>query len=311
MPSPPRQSDDAFDIAGKYFGKTDPNYSEGFAASNILTGSGLGSGTRQGRFPNGRAATSGRKIMHWLVPEGPIIQMYINPQQVRYNYSKNIEAQRTKGGFVVQYWGEALTTLDITGTTGTSSIEGINVLLDVYRNEQIAFDPFALTLAAKQHQDTYAGDIFGVGSALSSGDNFLEALSGASQESLPQAPKQGPTLASLAMQVELYWSGEVWRGYFNSFAVTESADNIGMFDYDIKFTVTQKRGFRSNFFAWHRSAVSGPSNSDPEFGAPRSFSHLVNGDISPARRQETESLINEFESTARNFRDNVKDLFDF
>lgn len=249
--------------------------------------------------------------MHWLVPEGPIIQMYINPQQVRYNYSKNIENQRTKGGFVIQYWGEALTTLDISGTTGTSGIEGINVLLDIYRNEQLAFDPYALFLASKQNQDTYAGDVFGIGSALSSGGNFLDALAGASQEAFPQTTKPAPTLASIASQVELYWSGEVWRGYFNSFSVTESAQNIGMFDYEISFTVTQKRGFRRNFLAWHRSAVSGPSNSDPTVGTPHSFSNLVNAEPNPVARQQQESLINQFESTAKDIAKGFEDLFDF
>jgi hypothetical protein len=305
----PLQSDDVFDIAGQFLGGNDPNYSDGFRASNVPSASGLG--TRQGRLPNQRTAAFNRKLMHWLVPEGPIIQMYINPQQVRYNYSKNIENQRTKGGFVIQYWGEALTTLDISGTTGTSGIEGINVLLDIYRNEQLAFDPYALFLAAKQNQDTYAGDVFGIGSALSSGENFLDALAGASQEAFPQTTKPAPTLASIASQVELYWSGEVWRGYFNSFSVTESAQNIGMFDYEISFTVTQKRGFRRNFFAWHRSAVSGPSNSDPVVGTPHSFSNLTGAEPNPVARQQQESLINQFESTAKDIAKGFEDLFDF
>lgn len=305
----PLQSDDVFDIANQFLGGNDPAFSDGFAAVNIPSASGLG--TRQGRLPNGRIGVFNRNLMHWLVPEGPIIQMYINPQQVKYNYLKNIENQRTKGGFVIQYWGEALTILDISGTTGTSGIEGINVLLDIYRNEQIAFDPFALLLASKQNQDTFAGDVFGIGSALSSGENFLDALSGASQEAFPQTTNPGPTLASLAMQVELYWSGEVWRGYFNSFSVTESATNIGMFDYEMKFTVTQKRGLRRNFFAWHRSAVSGPSNSDPRVGVPHSFSNIVDGEPNPIARQQQESLMNQFESTAKGIADGVTGLFDF
>jgi len=305
----PQQSDDAFGIAGQFLGGVDPNYSDGFQAQNILSASGLG--TRQGRLPQGRVGAHNRKLMHWLVPEGPIIQMYINPQQVIYTYSKNIENQRTKGGYSIQYWGEALTTLDISGTTGTSSIEGINVLLDIYRNEQIAFDPYGLFLAAKQHQDTFAGDIFGSNSALSSGENFLDALAGASQAAFPQTTKPAPTLASIASQVELYWSGEVWRGYFNNFTVTEDAKNIGMFNYSMKFTVTQKRGIRQNFFAWHRSAVSGPSNSDPRMGTPHSFNNLVDAEINPVGRQRQQSLINQFESTAKDMATDYKNLFDF
>lgn len=318
MPFPPQQSDDIFDLSNQILGGNDPAYSDGFAAANVPSASGLG--TRQGRLPNSRTATFNRKLMHWLVPEGPIVQMYINPQQIRYNYSKNIESTRTKGGFVMQYWGEGLTTLDISGTTGSSGIEGINVLLDIYRNEQVSFDPYALFLAAKQNQDTYAGDVFGIGSAFSSGESFLDALVGASQESLPQATKPAPTLASMAFQVELYWSGEVWRGYFNTFSVTERADNIGLFDYEIKFTVTQKRGFRRNFFAWHRSAVSGPSNSDPQVGTPHSFGNLINPDgldlnrylaVKRAQAEQNKPIINQFESTAKEFGSNVKELFNF
>lgn len=301
----PQQSDDVFDIAGRLLGGNDPNYSDGFAAANVPSASGLG--TRTGRLETGSVGVFSRKLMHWLVPEGPIIQMYVNPQQIKYNYAKNIEVQRTKGGYVVHYWGEALTTLDISGTTGTSGIEGINVLNDIYRNEQIAFDPYALYLGQKNNQDTFAGDVFGIGSALSSGGNFLDALAGASQEAFPQTTRPAPTLASLACQVELYWSGEVWRGFFNSFTVTEAANNIGLFDYDIKFTVTQKRGFRRNFFAWHRSAVSGPSDSDPFFGAKHSFTNLANMEPNPVARQQQESLINQFESTAKN----IADIFNF
>jgi hypothetical protein len=56
--------------------------------------------------------------------------------------------------------------------------------------------------------------------------------------------------------------------------VEESATKLGLFDYSMEFTVTQKRGLRLNFMPWHRSAVNGPSNSDPAFGPPYSFSTL-------------------------------------
>jgi len=298
MPRPPRLSDDFFDVAGQLLGG-DVEFNDGFQAVNVPSHSGLG--TRQGRLPNRRTAVLNRKLVHWLVPEGPIIEMYINPQSIKYNYSKNIENARTKGGFVIQYWGENLTTLDIDGTTGTSGIEGINVLFDIYRNEQLAFDPFALSVAAQQQQNTFAGDVFGVGSALSgvaSGDSFLDSLTGAAEEAFPKTANPGPTLASLAMQVEMYWSGEVFRGYFNSFTVTEKADNLGMFDYSIKFTVTQKRGFRRNFLGWHRAAVLGASNSDPNTGPPHSFGFVSNQFINPPQRVEQESIIDTFESLA-------------
>lgn len=304
---PPSASTDLFDVSQQFLGRNSSPAS-GFVVGNIPSASGLG--TRTGRLPVERTAITGRKIIHWLVPEGPIIQMYINPQNIQYDYSKNIENQRTKGGFVIQYWGENLTQLVIAGTTGTSGIEGINVLLDLYRNEQIALDPFALYLAAKQKHETFAGDVFGIGSALFEadsardvGETIIGSLAGAAQEAFPQAAQQGPTLASIASQVEMFWSGEVYRGYFTGFSVTERADNLGMFDYDMKFTVTQKRGLRRNFMAWHRSPVLGPSDSNPEFGVPYSYKGLVKGDISPPRPETAPDVISQFESIGKGFAD--------
>lgn len=292
MPFPPLQSDDIFESAQALQGRS-PRPADGFALDAIPGSSGLGS--RTGALPDSVGGTTTRKLVHWLIPEGPIVAMYCNPQSIAYNYTKNVEKTRTKGGFVVQYWGEDLTVLDIQGTTGTSGIEGINVLLDVYRNEQLAFDPYALFLGAKASKEASMGDVFGSSfSAFESGDNFLGALAGASEEANPKATRQGPTLASLATQIEMYWSGEVYRGYFNSFTVTERADNLGLFDYIMRFTVTQKRGLRRNFLGWHRSATSGPSNSNALYGTPHTFDHSVDRDIAPPRRQSAKTLTEGF-----------------
>lgn len=291
MPLPPLQPQSIFNSAQALQG-SNPIPADGFSAATVPSSTGLG--TRTGSIRNRVGGTTTRKLVHWLVPEGPIVGMYCNPQQIVYNDTKNIESQRTKGGFIIQYWGEGLSVLDITGTTGTSGIEGINVLRDIYRNEQLAFDPFALFLAAKKNQEASFGDIFGVGSAFDSGDSFLGALTGASQEATPTASRQGPTLASLATQVEMYWSGEVYRGYFNSFTVTERAENLGLFDYAMRFTVTQKRGFRRNFLAWHRSATNGPSYSNPEYGVPHTFGRSIEGSVAPPARVTQRTLTEGF-----------------
>jgi len=84
-----------------------------------------------------------------------------------------------------------------------------------------------------------------------------------------------PTLADMAFRIEMFYAGEVYRGFFNDFTVEESADNLGFFNYTINFTVTQKRGFRQNFLAWQRSANDGPVQSNPETGTPYSYSSLL------------------------------------
>ena len=268
--APPDQSDDYFDIAETFF---DPitGQDQGFPARNVP---GM-LGTRQTLTPNNRPAVSTRQLIRWLIPQGPIVEMYLNPQNISTNYKKNNASQRTMGGFITQYWGPELTVLNINGTTGTSGIEGINVLQDVYNSEQKAFDPYALFLAAKLAQDQQNAGLLDPNSALGQTGDFIGNLFGASTSALPGGIEEAPSLAALAYSIEMYWSGKVYRGYFNDFSIKESVDSLGLFTYDLSFTVTQERGLRLNFQPWHRDPLSGPSNSNPITGTPYSYGPLV------------------------------------
>src|SRR5690606_12088700 len=46
----------------------------------------------------------------------------------------------TKGGYMVEYWGEDLPTISVRGSTGSGGVEAIEILRAVYRNEQIQMD---------------------------------------------------------------------------------------------------------------------------------------------------------------------------
>lgn len=213
-----------------------------------------------------------RRIVHWFVPEYGVVKMYVNPQGITYTLKKIIQKQMTKGGYSVQYWGEDLTTLSISGTTGSSGVEGLNVLNEIYRAEQLAFDGIGLSLSASASamnssvvSDTLSsafGDIAGslLGSALTSNPGLSDIL-----------PQNIPSLASMALGVEMFWNGWVFRGYFESFNFTESADNLGMFTYTINFVVTQRRGYRVNSMPWQHSAIDGPSHTGSG-GVPNTFS---------------------------------------
>ena len=265
------------------------------AASRLLNGAQenipptqTGVGGRQSQVPNRRAAIQKRTMLQWLVPEQPIIEMYINPQSLSWSYKKLITKTRTKGGFSVQYWGEDLIEVKCDGTTGTSGIEGINILLDVYRNEQLMFDPYALYLAEEKDRrdNSLSNDIniFGTG-ALGSGLNdvgniLINASKGSSstgRESLLGSSNK-PNLASLAFNVEMYWQGEVYKGYFTNFDFDEKATELGLFTYRFSFTAIQKRGYRNNYLGWHRSATNGPSNSSVPLGPPLSYGSLITGE---------------------------------
>ncbi len=234
-----------------------------------------GDGLPSSKIPSQHTGETKRHIIHWFVPEVGVINMYVNPKSIDYKYSKVITPERTKGGYVIQYWGENLTTLSIRGTTGSSGIEGINVLCEIYRSEQLTFDAIGLTMASDA---TLSGirDILGtIGSLGSIGSDITSTISGVlggnplTQTILPRNPA---TLASLAFGIELYYNGKVFRGFFNNFSFTESADMMGMFEYNIEFIVTQSRGYRINEFGWQHSATQGPSNNGIG-GAPLSYKY--------------------------------------
>lgn len=239
--------------------------------------------------PSNRPSTLKRNIITWFVPQFGTVRMYINPQNITYANKKIISKDRTKGGYTLQYWGEELTTINMSGTTGSSGIEGINALYEIYRAEQYAFDAVGLTLAANNAQADIANNLVnGVGGALG---NSVNQLFGGSPNS-PSAAAGGsailggvlgldspnnnlatqniPSLAQLAFTVECFWNGEVYRGYFDSMNVNFHADNF-LIDYTMVFVATQRRGMQLNYFPFHRAANQGPS----QYTTPNSFSGVV------------------------------------
>lgn len=278
-----------------------------------------GSQVRQAQIPNYRLATATRNMVRWFLPELGIVEMYVNPQSIKYTDTKHIGAPiRTRGGYMVQYWGEELGKISISGTTGSSGVEGINVIYDIYRNEQVAFDPIALAAEAAKDQASLSNGVFsgikgsgtllgGIGNAVGAGVNSLfNQVNNVLKTGNVDPLQPRPTLASIAFQTEMYWSGWVFRGYFTSMTVNESADKLGQFDYGLEFTVTQKRGLRLNFMPWHRSAVNGPSNSDPSFGTPYSFSTLMSQtpkrSVSPAQQAIFTTSIRSLDSALQSSR---------
>jgi len=245
-----------------------------------------GNGLPSSKVPSHRIAQNTRSLIHWFVPEFGVVKMYINPQQMTYNHQKKISQERTKGGFNLQYWGEELSKMTIRGNTGSSGIEGINVLEQIYRAEQLAFDAVGLTLAADSAaQDaasslvTLGGGALGgaIGGALGSssvgslvGGAVASTLFGTDTASSALAPRNIPSLAQFAFGIEMYYQGWVHRGFFNSMSIDEVTSNLGLFEYNLEFIVTERRGYRFNYLPWHKSAIDGPSGN----AIPHSFSKL-------------------------------------
>lgn len=249
--------------------------SNGFLVAS--TPSADGNGLPFTKIPTGVSGKLSRNIITWFVPQFGTVRMFINPQNITYNFKKLITKTRTKGGYTLQYWGEDLTQLNIAGTTGSSGIEGINMLYEIYRAEQYAFDAVGLTLAANNAAaDLSNGLIQGIGGALgqslnglfgggnnntaaAAGAGLLGGILGMDSPNNNLSARNIPSLASLAFGVEMYYNGWVYRGYFDSMTVTERADNFLM-DYQMVFIVTQRRGYRTNYFPWSNSPVPGPTS---------------------------------------------------
>lgn len=206
------------------------------------------------RYPTTPPGKRIRQLIRWRIPAQGYVDMYINPQSLKINERKIIKNQRTKGGYVVQYWGEELTKITLSGTTGASGIEGINILYDIYRAEQNAFQKIAQSMADRLNSfniGSSVGGLIGAASKAQLGQAVGNSISGIFGGS--SSPPVLPTLGSLALSVELYYQGWVFKGFFEHFNIDESVSNgPGIFNYDTVFVVTDKRGSRTNTMPWHR-----------------------------------------------------------
>lgn len=242
---------------------------------------------------------SKRKVMKFLLPEGVSdllgtgfdrgnrseVLLYVNPTNFKIDEKKLINKKLTKGGYLIQYWGEELPIITVTGTTGSGGIDAINVLRDVYRNEQRVFkrllrargDGLASTsrealesVPANAGQigtttvlDSVTGGGFssfvdGAKSAIQSVTAAFNGVTGASELLGPHsAVELVPSIGAFAVSVDLYFQREKFRGYFENFSVSEDAMKPGHFEYNFTFIVTRRTGRRKNFMPWHRKARNG------------------------------------------------------
>ena len=173
------------------------------------------------------ATLTKRSLIQWEVPHidgGQTIEMYINPENISITSKKEINKVRTKGGYFTQYWGEDFDTIQISGTTGSAAIEGINVLRDIYRSEQLA-----LAKIVKQLPDD----------------------------------KRRQSLMQLSASVVMWYQGQGYRGYFTDMTYSEKAESF-LIEYNLNFTVVEYLGQRRrNFLPWHRhpwSTTETPNN---------------------------------------------------
>lgn len=216
-----------------------------------------------------------RQLLTWRTPLLGFIKMYINPQQMTVSDKKISQTTRTKAGFVYQYAGEDLTRINIQGTTGSSGMEGINILHTIYRSEQAAFNGIASSIEQRLQTTqvlNFAQAASNVGNGASVLGQVIDQTSAIASAAITDIFNQPfPTLASLAANIELSLQGITYRGYFESFLVSENGNSPGLFDYTIEYTAYARQGTRRNFMPWHKQPY-GPADSN----GPNPLSYYTN-----------------------------------
>jgi hypothetical protein len=235
-----------------------------------------------------------RRMMRWRTPQLGWIKMFLNPQNITITEGKDIESTRTKAGFILQYAGERLTQINLRGTTGSGGVEAINILRTLYRSEQEGFNQIALELEraapVAESLQLAQGQLDGTFDPTGGAERVAEAIDVA----LNIFQQPFPTLASLAANVELYFQGLLYRGYFTEFTVEENSDSMGLFDYTLAFTAHSRQGIRRNFMPWHRQPFNpiGAAGTDPN---PLSFTTAGSLFINAFRK--TEQFVDQIAST--------------
>jgi hypothetical protein len=73
----------------------------GFSSLAPLPSS-TGNQVRQSKIPNNRMASATRNMVRWFLPELGVVEMYLNPQSIKYTDTKHIGTPvRTRGGYMV------------------------------------------------------------------------------------------------------------------------------------------------------------------------------------------------------------------
>lgn len=212
-------------------------------------------------------------------------KLYLNPQSISNTSRKLISKNMTKGGYFFQYWGEDLTTLAISGTTGSAGISEINKLLSIYRHEQIHFQQLSKNKArdflknlennimlsndpnspanntgnpAMDALSYFDNLLFGgqIGQAIDGVSTFMDTVSSMVNygEMTPTEYSEvvrEQTLATLATSLMMSFKGVYYRGYIDSFSFTETSNEPGIFSYNFNFNIIYQSGIRENFMPWH------------------------------------------------------------
>jgi len=171
-----------------------------------------------------------------LLPDGFKMVLFVNPSSLGLKYTKSIERIQTRAGYVEQHWGDGAQSLDLQASTGGfmrlySGLSNITSPSSTggTRRETLAYDSY-LDMLALFHNN---GSVY---------------------DSMGRVALQGI--------IKVTFDGGVYRGWFNSFSVTESAEN------PYRFSMTAGMDIRDEVQVWKttvgfNSALDGGNTTPP------------------------------------------------
>lgn len=177
-----------------------------------------------------------------LLPAGMRLVLHVNPTSMSISYTRAVERIQTRGGFVEQHWGDAITKITFDMATGGfmrlySGLSNItNPSYGGTRRETISYDKYLDMLALFKNN----GAVFASNKAI-----VLQGM------------------------VKITFDGGVYLGWFESFSVTESADKPYQFTMNANFEVQKEIvSWRSTISSEDGLASSSRANPNSAFSEP-------------------------------------------
>jgi hypothetical protein len=168
-----------------------------------------------------------------LLPEGFKLVLFVNPSSLSLKYERTVERIQTRGGYVEQHWGDGARGMDIEASTGGfmrlyTGLSNVTSPVETRgsRRETLAYDSY-LDMLALFHNN---GSVYD-----SEGRVALQGI------------------------IKVTFDGGVYRGWFNSFSVTESVDN------PYRFTMSASMDLQDEVQVWKTTLGfnTGQSDSGP------------------------------------------------
>lgn len=201
-----------------------------------------------------------------VLPEGYRLVLHVNPSSMKIAYTKKIERLQTKSGWVEQHWGDDTQTLAIDASTGT--------FMRLYSG----LSNNTATTQGGSRRETLAYDSYLDWLALFHSNGSIYDGSG-------QIAFQGI--------IEVTFAGGVYRGWFNTFSVTESAESPYAFQLSCSMDIAEEvQVWRSTY-----GGVANPYEGYEEIETIERGGVIEGGDRSTKLRRASE-LGNRIDSSA-------------